>query len=89
MIPKRELTQEQIEEIQALRGRLSAGEVKKRFGIGSTRLYKIWRDEASATDCNIHPGMEIVRGRGCPPRFPFELFWEQQKAYDSGPEKRV
>ena len=44
MIPKRELTQEQIEEIQALRGRLSADEVKKRFGIGSSRLYKIWRD---------------------------------------------
>ena len=39
--------------------------------------------------CSICPGMEIVRRRGCPPRFPFELFWEQQKAYDSGPEKRV
>ena len=39
--------------------------------------------------CRICPGMEIVRRRGCPPRFPFELFWEQQKAYDSGPEKHV
>ena len=33
-------------EIRALRGRLSAAEAKKRFGIGSTRLYKIWRDDA-------------------------------------------
>ncbi|MEW8688803.1 MAG: hypothetical protein AB2556_23545, partial [Candidatus Thiodiazotropha sp.] len=24
----------------------SAAEAKKRFGIGSTRLYKIWRDES-------------------------------------------
>ena len=39
--------------------------------------------------CNVHADMEIVRRRGCPPRFPFELFWEQQKAYDSGPEKHV
>ena len=250
MIPKRELTQEQIEEIQALRGRLSADEVKKRFGIGSTRLYKIWLEEtaervtqkalppadrvtekptslrrhtsascpteksrpsktftngwgprgpsraiyetadggdgpvgaqqragggarragggarraggrtrrgnpdgnpesrtngpkvdlpfhrrnirlenscsnleatrASRTGancrtgtnfraevqeglllhgvarpldvggfCNIHPDMEIGRRRGGPPRFPFDLFWEQQKAYDSGPERRI
>ena len=35
-----------IEEIRALRGHLSAVETKKRFGIGSTRLYKIWRDES-------------------------------------------
>ena len=34
-------------------------------------------------------GMEIVRRKGCTPRFPFELFQEQQKAYDSGPEKHV
>ena len=47
MIPKRELTQEQIEEIQALRGRLSADEVKKRFCIGSSRLYRIWRDKTA------------------------------------------
>ena len=46
MPSKRELSQGQIEEIRALRGRLSAAEAKKRFGIGSKRLYKIWRDDA-------------------------------------------
>ena len=46
MPPKRELSQGQIEEIRALRGQLSAAEAKKRFGIGSTRLYKIWRDKS-------------------------------------------
>ena len=33
--------------------------------------------------------MEIVRKRGCPPRFPFELFQEHQKAYDGGPETHI
>ena len=46
MPPKRELSQGQIEEIGALQGQLSAGEAKKRFGIRSTRLYKIWREES-------------------------------------------
>ena len=48
MPPQRELSQEQIQEIRALRGQLSAAEAKKRFGIGSTRLYKIWRSEPAA-----------------------------------------
>ena len=47
-----ELIQEQIEEIQALRGQLTEDEVKKRFGIGSSRLYKIWCDAQKAhPDC--------------------------------------
>ena len=33
--------------------------------------------------------MEIGRRRGGPPRFPLELFWEHQRAYDSGPERRA
>ena len=44
MSPKRELSLDQIQEIRALRDKLPAAEAKKRFGIGSTRLYKIWRD---------------------------------------------
>ena len=66
MPPKPELSQGQIEEIQALWGQLSAAEAKKRFDIGSTRLYKIWRDEsgvaeqqpadpAQKTSCNNRP----------------------------------
>ena len=46
MPPKRELSQGQIDKIRALPGQLLAAEAKKRFGIGSTRLYKIWRDES-------------------------------------------
>ncbi|MEW8688918.1 MAG: hypothetical protein AB2556_24125 [Candidatus Thiodiazotropha sp.] len=38
----------QVQEIQALRRWLSANEVKKRFGIGSTRLYEIWRGKPVA-----------------------------------------
>ena len=33
--------------------------------------------------------MEIGCRRGDPPRFPFELFWEHQRAYDGGPEMRA
>lgn len=47
MPPRQELSQDQIQEIRALRGRLSAAEAKKRFGIGSTRLYKIWSESGA------------------------------------------
>ena len=43
MPPKRELSPEQVQEIRSLRGQLPAAEAKKSFGIGSTRLYNIWR----------------------------------------------
>ena len=43
MFPKQELSQEQIEEIRALRDQLPAAEAKKRFGIGSSRLYDMAR----------------------------------------------
>ncbi|MEW8688741.1 MAG: hypothetical protein AB2556_23235, partial [Candidatus Thiodiazotropha sp.] len=48
MPPKQELSPGQVQEIQALRGRLSANEVKKRFGIESTRLYEILRGKHAA-----------------------------------------
>ncbi|KAK3796761.1 hypothetical protein RRG08_045768 [Elysia crispata] len=47
MPSKRELSPEQIQEIRSLRGQLPAAEAKKRFGIETTRLYKIWRDGTS------------------------------------------
>ena len=47
MPSKRELSPEQVQEIRSLRGQLPAAEAKKRFGIGTTRLYKIWRDGTS------------------------------------------
>jgi hypothetical protein len=43
------LSQNQVQEIRSLRGRLSAAEVKKRFGIGTTRLYRIWRDGSGSS----------------------------------------
>ena len=49
MPPKRELSLEQIQELRSLRGQLPAAEAKKRFGIGTTRLYKIWRDESASS----------------------------------------
>ena len=51
------LSLEDIEEIQSLRGKVSAEETKKRFGIGTGRLYKIWRaaenDKVQATENNL------------------------------------
>ncbi|KAK3763796.1 hypothetical protein RRG08_065759 [Elysia crispata] len=55
MPTKRELSPEQVEEIHSLRGQLPAAEVKKRFGIGTTRLYRIWRDGDSPTAGALDP----------------------------------
>ena len=38
------LSPDDIREIVAARGILSAKEIQKKFGIGATRLYKIWRE---------------------------------------------
>ena len=43
MPEKKALSREEIEEIQSLRGKVSAIDARKRFGIGTTRLYRIWR----------------------------------------------
>ena len=41
---KKELSQEDIEEIQSLSVKITPSKARKRFGIGTTRLYRIWRD---------------------------------------------
>ena len=41
-----EVSPEQIQEIVALRGKESAASIRKRFGIGTTSLYKIWKGAA-------------------------------------------
>ena len=41
------------------------------------------------TDSCCRTDMEIGRRGGGPPRFPYDMFWEHQKAYTGGPEKRV
>ena len=43
MPPKQALSPDQIQEIRGLRGKTSAAEAKKFFGIRSDRLYKIWK----------------------------------------------
>ena len=58
MPTKRELSPEQVEEIHSLRGQLPAAEVKKRFGIGTTRLYRIWRDGDSPTAGALDPPLD-------------------------------
>ena len=41
------------------------------------------------TDSCCRTDMEIGRRGGSSPRFPYELFWEHQKAYDGRPERRI
>ena len=38
------LSKEDLDEIRNLYGKMSAKEVEKKYGIGSSRLYKIWRE---------------------------------------------
>ena len=45
MHPRRELSLKNVQGIRALRVKLLVLEVKKRFGIGFMRLYKIWRGQ--------------------------------------------
>ena len=60
MPPKRELTAHQIREIKALHGQLPAAEVRKRFGIGTNRVYKIWQ-EGNGADLDIYSKLEEVQ----------------------------
>lgn len=49
MPPRKQLTEEELEEIRNLRGQMSAKDIQKKYGIGAPRLYKIWRESASPT----------------------------------------
>ena len=60
MPQKTNLSREDIQEIQSLRGKISAEEAKKKFGIGSTRLYKLWH--AAETNNVIPVEEETNRG---------------------------
>ena len=44
MPEKKDLSLEETEGIQFLYGKISPSAARKRFGIGTTRLYRIWRD---------------------------------------------
>lgn len=61
MAPKRELSREEVEEIRGLWGKQPAAETKKRFGIGSTRLYKIWQGK------DVVPASQVANVSLAPP----------------------
>ena len=43
----KKLSAEEIREIVAVRGKESPASIRERFGIGTTRLYRIWKDAAA------------------------------------------
>ena len=44
-MPKRkQLSEEELEEIRNLRGQMPAKQIQTKYGIGSPRLYRIWRE---------------------------------------------
>ena len=47
MPPAKKLSAEEIREIVAVRGKESPASIRERFGIGTTRLYRIWKDAAA------------------------------------------
>ena len=73
MSSTKEVSPEQIQEIVALRGKESAASIRKRFGIGTTSLYKIWKgaakentaepnkQEAIAAMRKLVSGMELLQ----------------------------
>ena len=47
MPPAKKLSAEEVREIVAVRGKESPASIRERFGIGTTRLYRIWKDAAA------------------------------------------
>ena len=56
MPPTKELSQADIAEIVALRGVEPASIVRKRFGIGTSRLYRIWKNAEAAGQAPVANG---------------------------------
>ena len=55
MPAKRELSPEEIQEIIFLRGVESAASIRKRFGIGTSRLYRIWKNAEREREAEAAP----------------------------------
>ena len=50
-MPKRkQLSEEELEEIRNLRGQMPAKQIQTKYGIGSPRLYRIWREATQKQD---------------------------------------
>ena len=53
----KKLTPKEIQEIRSLRGKMSQAEIRKKFGIGTGRLYKLWNsDEENSGQAASTPG---------------------------------
>ena len=46
----KELSEADIQEILSLRGKMPPTEIRKRFGIGNTRMYRIWKNGGEDSD---------------------------------------
>ena len=57
----RELSEEAIKDIQESKGKLSISQVKKKFGIGSDRLAKIWGQDMADRDGPTEPAEAIAQ----------------------------
>ena len=53
MLEKKALSPKDIEEIESLRGKMSPQNVRQKYGIGTTRLYKIWKNGKNDIDKDI------------------------------------
>ena len=62
MPPAKELSKAEIQEIVSLRGVEPAPVVRKRFGIGTSRLYRIWKN-AEATGQAAKQGAPVANGQ--------------------------
>lgn len=60
MPQRKQLSEEELEEIRNLRGQMPVKEIQTKYGIGSPRLYKIWREASQkqeAVQKKEEPGM--------------------------------
>ena len=60
MLKKKALSPKDIEEIESLRGKMSPQDVREKYGIGTTRLYKIWKNGKKDIDKDIDNKIEKV-----------------------------
>ena len=70
MPAKRELSPEEIQEIISLRGVEPAASIRKRFGIGTSRLYRIWknaeREREAAAPAAVAEAAEAAAANAAP-----------------------
>ena len=63
---KRELSPEEIQEIISLRGVEPAASIRKRFGIGTSRLYRIWKNAEREREAEAAAPAEAAAANAAP-----------------------